>query len=547
VSTDDDFTAYVGTHWSSLVRCALLLRGTDRAEAIVEDALVDAYQHWARVWREDRPQAEVLARLLDAIYTPLGRTWRGEQPDTGPSTLADDEQDSDLARALRPLTPVHRDVLVLTYVGELDDQQAAEVLRVAAPTVQARLEAALLAAGAGTGRGPDGLTAEALVDLVEQHRQEQLMSLPPPALLATARQTRGRRRRRTTVLTGGVLAALVLVSGTVQTVRGIGRDPAPAAPPASRPVVIEPAPTTRLVGLNGWTVQVPAEWGTDLGTCDRSTFARPTVTFTSLLPAGARCPTGSPYLYLRIGDESFPGVPWRTISGVPVVRRRHACLLCATLRVPSAGVSFDIRANSGTELHRIERSLQPIGDRQVTVPLPTGPTGQRSALDQMVTVSTGIGLRPRTLEVPSRQAPGTFLRSDPPIGTPVDLGRAIALYFSAGDLSRFATGRSLARHGWRIFPVSNAETTYGRVEARRAAGVSAGTPSRHPAFLRTVTITHEGPRRVVVRRRLAWLVVTPAVGRSRPGASSIVVVDATTDHVIETQQGFGGLARAAIR
>lgn len=545
MSTDDDFTAYVGTHWSSLVRCALLLLGPQHAEAAVESALVRSYPRWARVWSDDRPQVEVLTQLLEGIYGPLGRTWRGEEPDTGPTIDTSHEPDSDLARALRPLGPVHRDVLVLTYVGELDEWQAAEVLDVSPVTVRTRRETALAVAGAGRKRGP--MTDDELVALVEQHRQEQLMGLPPPALLATARQTRGRRRRRTTVLTGGVLAALVLATGVVQTVRGTGPDHAPDAPPASRPAVIDQAVPTRLVGLNGWAVQVPAEWGTDQGTCNGRAAARPTVLFTSLLPPGARCPTGPRNLYLRIGDESFPGLPWRTVSGVPVVRRKHACPICATLRVPSAGVSFEIRANSDTELHLIERSLRPIGDRQVTVPVPTGPAGCRAALDQMVTMSTGIGLRPRTLEVASSEAPGTFLRSDPPIGTPVDLGRSIALYFSAGDLSRFATARSLARHGWRIFPVSDAHTAFGRLEARAAAGLPAGTASSHPAFLRTITITHEGPRRVVVRHRLVWLVVAPLVKGARSGAASIVVVDATTDRVIERQPGFRGRVGAAVR
>jgi hypothetical protein len=223
------------------------------------------------------------------------------------------------------------------------------------------------------------------------------------------------------------------------------------------------------------------------------------------------------------------------------------CAVCATLRVPSADVSFQIRAANDTQLHLLVRSLAPISPRQVTIPVGSSlPTG-RGALDQMVTIATGAGLRPRVLEVPSRKSPGTFLFSVPPIGTPVDLGRAISLFFSAGDLGRYASSSSLRRHGWRIFGVAVARSTYGRPAAVRAALGRAATPSSHPTFLRTLTITHEGPRGVVVRRRLVWLVVTPTPIGPRAGATSITAVDATTDRVIETQHDFLGRLRAVVR
>jgi hypothetical protein len=239
-------------------------------------------------------------------------------------------------------------------------------------------------------------------------------------------------------------------------------------------------------------------------------------------------------------------VPWSIINGVTVLRRPPVCNVCADLRLPEARVSFEIRASSALQLRAIEASLQPIGPRQVTVPT-GGPTGTDVPLDQLVTVATGEGLRPRVLEVPSRRPPGTFLRSDPPIGTPVDLGRSISLYFSAGDLGRYAVTRSLARHGWRIFPVAVARTTYPRQAALRAALGGHARPAGHPTFLRTLTIPHEGPRRVVVRRRLVWLVVTPTVSGSRDGATSISAVDATTGRVIEAQGDFRGRVATVLR
>lgn len=379
------------------------------------------------------------------------------------------------------------------------------------------------------------------LDLVERHRQEQPMGLPPADLLARARLARTVRRRRRAVVPGALLLTAALVVGAVRTIG----DLAATSPQVERPTVVPStaAPTTRLVGINGWVVAVPASWGTDQVGCDGITAIRPSVLFDHhVQPPGPtrHCPRPRTTVpFVRVGGESFPGVPWRTVSGVEVDRRSsRGCESCATLRVPTANVSFEIRATRPGELRRIEDSLRPLSTRQITVPVWTDPGTGPHGLDQMTVVATGQGLRPQVFEVPSRRPPGTFLRSTPPLGTPVDLGRAIALYYSAGDLGRFATAGSLGRHGWRIYPVTSARPSYGRVEARQTAGVAGPSAGRHPAYLRSLTIIHEGPRLVVVRRRLTWLVVSTDGG---PGGSvSITAVDADTDRVIESQSGFRG-------
>jgi DNA-directed RNA polymerase specialized sigma24 family protein len=142
-----------------LVRAALLLGcGPERAEAVVSAGLVRSYQHWARVWQDDRAHVDVLTHLLDGIYEPLARTWRGDKAAEDPARPAPDPDDPDASRseaddvgtselvgALRPLAPLHRDVLVLRYVAELDEMQAAAVLDVRPAAVQERLERALAA------------------------------------------------------------------------------------------------------------------------------------------------------------------------------------------------------------------------------------------------------------------------------------------------------------------------------------------------------------------------------------------------------------------
>jgi DNA-directed RNA polymerase specialized sigma24 family protein len=150
VSTDDDFLAYVGTHWSRLVRVALLLDGPDRAEAVVQEALVRSYQHWTRVWQDDRADVDVLTHLLTGIYAPIGRPWRGDSAPAEPATAsshASDDETPELVRVLLPLTRLLRDVLVLTYVAELGEEQVADVLAVRPETVRDRLEWALTAVG----------------------------------------------------------------------------------------------------------------------------------------------------------------------------------------------------------------------------------------------------------------------------------------------------------------------------------------------------------------------------------------------------------------
>jgi hypothetical protein len=388
------------------------------------------------------------------------------------------------------------------------------------------------------------------VALVEQHRQEQLMSLPPADLLTIARETRRRRRRRTAAITGGILVGALLAVGAVDTARHVVRDAHDAAPPVPGflPARRSSGPATRLVGLNGWVVRVPASWGTDQVGCEGVMPHRPSVLFDHHLASSRPCLLNVNTPSIRIGAHSLGGVPWRIVSGVAVVRHPHAgCPTCATLGVPTAGVSFEIHTRTPAGLRRIEVSLAPISRRQVTVPVWTTPATGPGALDQMTTIAIGSGLRPRAFEVPSRRPPGTFLGSNPPIGTPVDLGRSISLYFSAGDLARYATGSSLRRHGWRIFPATTAQPPNGRSAAIRSALGSAAGLQRHPAFLRTLTITHEGPHNVVVRRRRVWMVVTPSTLGSRRGASSIIAVDATTGHVIEAQREFRGRVRSAYR
>jgi hypothetical protein len=369
-----------------------------------------------------------------------------------------------------------------------------------------------------------------LVLLVEQHRHEQLMSLPPVDLLAVARRERSRRRRRAATITGGVFAGVVLVAASVHAIGATSGAGHAASPPTQKPRVtpLVPAPSTRLVGLNGWVVRVPATWGTDQVGCDGSTPIHPTVVFdhhSGHPRVASSCVVRSNVPYIRITDATSPGPPCRT---------------CAVIEMSSSSVTFEIHARTRNQMRVIEDSLQQLSSRQTTVPVWRDPTGALAAPDQMTTISRAAGLRPHVLEVPSREPPGVFLNSDPPMGTPVDLGRNVTLFHSAGDLGRYASSASLQRNGWRLSAVSDFEPPYGRPAAIRAAGGGGATTD---AFLRTLTITHEGPRHVLVQRRLAWLVVTASGDRRNEHLATITAVDAGNGHVLETRTGFRGRSR----
>ena len=151
MSSDDDFSAYVGLRWAALVRTALLL-GCERHEAedVVQSALLRCYLHWERVWRAERVDAYVHRVLLNTLSSARGRRWRGEVPTAELPELPSidgrlDDRRTDLERVLSRLSAEHRAVLVLRYVADLSEAQTADALGVAVGTVKSRTARALAA------------------------------------------------------------------------------------------------------------------------------------------------------------------------------------------------------------------------------------------------------------------------------------------------------------------------------------------------------------------------------------------------------------------
>lgn len=150
MDTDGEFSAYAGARWGALVRSAIVLGCTlDEAHDLVQATLVRCYTAWSKVRRADDRDAYVYRMLLNCHRDSRRRRWWGERPtdvlpDQGvpDSTTQVDVTDA-VHRALRELSKGHREVVVLRYYANLTEQQAAQVLGIAAGTVKSRLSRAL--------------------------------------------------------------------------------------------------------------------------------------------------------------------------------------------------------------------------------------------------------------------------------------------------------------------------------------------------------------------------------------------------------------------
>lgn len=394
------------------------------------------------------------------------------------------------------------------------------------------------------------------IALVERNRNEVPVGHPPADLLRVARVARRQRRLKGL----GITLATLVVLGTVglgvhalteqRTPPGAGA--ADRSPTTGTTVTIDPttgsqdttARATRPVGINGWVVTVPDGWGTDQVGCDRTTATGPTVVFDHRDRVRPRCPRSPsrplpPSVHITSG--AVPAAPWRTINGVDVRRvvQRSSCPTCATITVPSTSAIFQIRARNRRQLHSIEHSLRPVSGRSITIPVWQVPEHGAPALDQMTQISLADGLRPQTVEEPSSAPPGQFLRSLPPMGTPVDLGRGITIVYSAGDLAAYATTASLHRHGWEVSAAGDFSPPFTRDQARAAIARSGGRPGPD-VFLRTLAIVRDAPSGERVRATPVWLVVRRLDLHRTPTTYTITAVDADNGRVIESRTGFVG-------
>ncbi|MFL6073341.1 MAG: SigE family RNA polymerase sigma factor [Mycobacteriales bacterium] len=140
------FEEYLNARMPALYRYACTLTGNPHdAQDIVHDALIRVGRAWWRIRHKDSPERYVRTAILRQ-YLNQFRKHRDIPVATTPEHGADDpglaEVDADLPAMLAGLPPRMRAVLVLRYVEQLTDSEAAEVLGCTTGTVRSQLSRA---------------------------------------------------------------------------------------------------------------------------------------------------------------------------------------------------------------------------------------------------------------------------------------------------------------------------------------------------------------------------------------------------------------------
>ncbi len=148
---DEEYSAYVGARWNTLLRAAILLGcPVQEAEDLVQAALVKCYVSWDKVSKAHDRDAYVYRVLVNTHTSNHRRLWWRERPSPDMPMMAasnDVTALSDLTdsvhRALAGLGRESRAVVVLRFFADLTEQQTADALGIPAGTVKSRLSRAL--------------------------------------------------------------------------------------------------------------------------------------------------------------------------------------------------------------------------------------------------------------------------------------------------------------------------------------------------------------------------------------------------------------------
>src|SRR5262245_34648171 len=142
----ETFAEFVRGRHGDLLRFAHVLCG-DRylAEDLVQDALERVGMAWARIERQDNPEAYV-RRTITNRYLNRSRVMRRERltdspPDPGTSTY--EPPDDQLRRLLAGLPRRQRAVIVLRFYLDYSEQQIAETLGCSTGTVKSNASRAM--------------------------------------------------------------------------------------------------------------------------------------------------------------------------------------------------------------------------------------------------------------------------------------------------------------------------------------------------------------------------------------------------------------------
>jgi len=141
---------YVRGQWPALVRYATVLCGDAvEAEELVQTALVRVTLRWPFVRDKDDPGGYVKRAIVHANINHWRRvrsreTLTDHVPERATADRSSDFADQDVVRrALAGLPPRQRAVLVLRYLDDMSEQEAANVLGCSVGTVKSTTHKAL--------------------------------------------------------------------------------------------------------------------------------------------------------------------------------------------------------------------------------------------------------------------------------------------------------------------------------------------------------------------------------------------------------------------
>jgi RNA polymerase sigma-70 factor (sigma-E family) len=148
---DAAFSEFVRARRTHLRRIAYAVCGDwDRADDLVQTALVKLYVAWPRVRRDGREEAYARTVIVRAHIDETRRPWRRERPDgddhdrPAPAPLAVEERDA-LFEALQALPAMQRKAVLLRHWLGLSVAETAAELDVAEGTVKSHTSRGLAA------------------------------------------------------------------------------------------------------------------------------------------------------------------------------------------------------------------------------------------------------------------------------------------------------------------------------------------------------------------------------------------------------------------
>lgn len=147
-----DFENFVAARSTALWRSAYLLTGDpQRAEDLLQTALVKAWRRWDSITRREAVESYVRAAIATTYTDWWRRRWNGEVPtgelpeQAAPAESAVVDVRQDVLAALARLPRGQRAVVVLRFFDDLTEQQTADTLGVSVGTVKSQTSRALAA------------------------------------------------------------------------------------------------------------------------------------------------------------------------------------------------------------------------------------------------------------------------------------------------------------------------------------------------------------------------------------------------------------------